>query len=412
MRSTLGLLARPSLLILGIFALTQAAGCNGGGAVGPKGGVTLAKVVGDADSGLAGYPVNVPPAVKVSRALGGGPAAGITVTFAVTSGGGSITGATVTSDTAGIARLGSWQIQAGPNTVTATVAGQLSSPTVFTVTGVSSAYSIDVRYISGVSVPRRAVFAAAAHRWAQAIYGAVQPIPLNLTAGQCGSNSPAMNETVTSIVIFVTLDSIDGPGKILGQSGPCFIRSSGFLPIVGAMQFDTADVAALEASGQFSEVILHEMGHVLGYGTIWGSGFLDLLVGPSQSGGADPHFIGAQALNAFAGIGGGHYTGGQPVPVENTGGPGTADAHWRESVFGNELMTGYLNGGANPLSVVSIASMGDLGYVVNYGAADPYVHTFTVRAGETPVVHLTNDILSLPIYAVSPAGRVMGVYRH
>lgn len=411
MRSNLGLLARPSVLILGIFALTAAAGCNSGGAVGPKGGVTLAKVAAAADTGLAGYPVNVPPAVKVTRTVGGGPAAGVTVTFAVTSGGGSVTGATVVSDTAGVARLGSWVIQSGINTLSATVQGQLSSPTTFTAVGVSSAYTIDVRYISGVSVPRRAVFAAAASRWGQAIYGAVPPIPLNVTAGQCGSNAPAMNETVTSIVIFVTLDSIDGPGKILGQSGPCFIRSSGFLPIVGAMQFDTADVAALEASGQFSEVILHEMGHVLGYGTIWGSGFLNLLVGPSQSGGSDPHFIGTQTLDAFAQIGGGHYTGGQPVPVENTGGPGTADAHWRESVFGNELMTGYLNSGVNPLSVVSIASMGDLGYVVNYGAADPYVHTFTLRAAETPVVDLTNDILSLPIYGVSPAGRVMGVYR-
>lgn len=27
-----------------------------------------------------------------------------------------------------------------------------------------------------------------------------------------------------------------------------------------------------------------------------------------------------------------------PVPVANTGGPGTRDGHWRESVFGNELL--------------------------------------------------------------------------
>jgi hypothetical protein len=29
------------------------------------------------------------------------------------------------------------------------------------------------------------------------------------------------------------------------------------------------------------------------------------------------------------------------VPVENSGGSGTRDAHWRESEFGNEVMTGY-----------------------------------------------------------------------
>ena len=35
------------------------------------------------------------------------------------------------------------------------------------------------------------------------------------------------------------------------------------------MQFDSADLASLEAQGQLVNVILHEMGHVLGLGTIW-----------------------------------------------------------------------------------------------------------------------------------------------
>src|SRR5207302_10832308 len=104
-------------------------------------------------------------------------------------------------------------------------------------------------------------------------------------AGQCGANSPAINETVDDVLIFVTLDSIDGPGKILGQAGPCFIRTQGRLPIVGIMHFDTADVANLENSGQFKSVILHEMGHVLGFGTIWDAGDLNLVAGPTSSGG-------------------------------------------------------------------------------------------------------------------------------
>jgi hypothetical protein len=59
--------------------------------------------------------------------------------------------------------------------------------------------------------------------------------------------------------------------------------------------------------------------------------------------------------------------------VENTGGSGTADAHWRESVFGKELMTGYYNPGSpNPLSRVTVGAMADLGYLVNMNAADSY----------------------------------------
>jgi hypothetical protein len=38
----------------------------------------------------------------------------------------------------------------------------------------------------------------------------------------------------------------------------------------------------------------------------------------------------------------------------------------------NELMTGFLNAGTNPLSAVTIESVADLGYAVNVGAADPW----------------------------------------
>lgn len=36
-------------------------------------------------------------------------------------------------------------------------------------------------------------------------------------------------------------------------------------------------------------------------------------------------------------------------------------------------MTGFLNPALNPISRLTIASLEDLGYVVNYAAADPYV---------------------------------------
>ena len=61
------------------------------------------------------------------------------------------------------------------------------------------------------------------------------------------------------------------------------------------------------------------------------------------------------------------------VPVDNTGGAGTRDAHWRESIFTSELMTGYVGPGAHlPLSRLTVASLADLGYQVNMEAADPF----------------------------------------
>ena len=54
------------------------------------------------------------------------------------------------------------------------------------------------------------------------------------------------------------------------------------IPVLGLMKFDTADLDVLESGGLLQAVILHEMGHVLGFGTIWSD--LNLLADPSALG--------------------------------------------------------------------------------------------------------------------------------
>jgi hypothetical protein len=106
-------------------------------------------------------------------------------------------------------------------------------------------------------------------------------------------------------------------------------------------------------------------------------------------------------------VGGQSYVAGLKVPVENTGGSGTVDAHWRESVFGSELMTGFVDAGVNPLSRVTVASMGDLGYAVNLADADPYTLAPGLRAfGQRPAIELRNDVLRMTIHQVDDAGQV------
>ena len=372
---------------------------------------------GDGQTGLIGYALNFPAAVRVLDSANG-PVSGVAVTFAVTGGGGSVTGASTTTDVFGVATAGSWTVQAGANTLsgTATGAGITGNPVSFTATGVPSTYNIGLRYLSTVSLSRKAVFDSAAAHWERLIFGDIPDITVTgIPAGQCGSNSPAINETIDDIIIFVTLDSIDGPGKILGQSGPCFIRNPGSLPLIGIMHFDTADVASLENSGAFSSVILHEMAHVLGYGAIWTGQFgLNLLAGT----GSDPHFTGAQALAQFNSNGGAGYSAGAKVPVEDcigfppgVCGSGTINGHWRESIFVNELMTGFLNNGSNPLSAITTGSMGDLGYVVNFAASDPYTVVnalAALRVSGGAAIELRDDIVRLPIFVIDAAGRVVG----
>jgi adhesin/invasin len=92
---------------------------------------------GNGQTDHVGTAVAVPPSVFVSDAYNN-PISGVAVTFAVTSGGGSITGASTTSNAAGIATVGSWTlgIVPGPNSLTATSVGLTGSPTTFTATGI------------------------------------------------------------------------------------------------------------------------------------------------------------------------------------------------------------------------------------------------------------------------------------
>ena len=89
-----------------------------------------------------------------------------------------------------------------------------------------------------------------------------------------------------------------------------------------------------------------------------------------SSGTANPEFTGARTMEAWAEILG--EDNPRPVPVENTGGEGTADGHWRDSVFANELMTGFVDTARNPISRLTIASLQDLGYEVDFSAADAF----------------------------------------
>lgn len=73
------------------------------------------------------------------------------------------------------------------------------------------------------------------------------------------------------------------------------------------------------------------------------------------------------------------------IPLTFGEGSGSDDSHWRKydpstedeyrPLFGDEMMTESANsvGVRAPTSILTIASMADLGYNVNYGAAEPYI---------------------------------------
>jgi hypothetical protein len=221
-----------------------------------------------------------------------------------------------------------------------------------------SPFTIEVRFLGGLTERQKQAFRSAADRWTRIITGDLPPVQVD-------------GEVIDDLLILAQGSDIDGPGNILGQAGPTALRPSNagaaaFLPAKGMMQFDTADLEQMEANGTLNDVITHEMGHVVGIGTIWPQ--KRLLKGAR---GSNPTFVGPIAMKEYGKLrGNGQPT---PVPVENTGGAGTRNSHWRETVFRSELMTGFVGQAGNPLSRMTAASLQDLGYTVDLTAAEPYV---------------------------------------
>lgn len=384
-----------------------------------------------ADPGSA---VATAPSVEVLDECGNG-MAGVAVNFTTVSGVGSITGAAATTNASGVATVGSWTLAAGPNVLSAALPASPSvAPVIFSATGKAgggtSTFDISLRFVNLPTANQLATFGQAAARWESIITGDLPGGPINIAAGSC--NSPvAINETLDDVIIVVRLENIDGAGSVLGSAGPCFVRNaaSGGLTSMGSMRFDTSDLPTLEAAGTFNAVILHEMGHVLGIGTLWSSkGFLQLP--SSTSAKQDTHFNGPEAIAGFNLIGGSAYTGasqtvvpgGAKVPVENCAqgvptscGSGTINSHWRENVLQSELMTGYLNGsGSNPLSALTIGSLKDLGYVVDATKADAFFQAMSLEAGlmalepASTLIPFGDDIHRGPILELGRDGRPVG----
>lgn len=199
--------------------------------------------------------------------------------------------------------------------------------------------------------------------------------------------------TPHALSISVSIPAIDGPGLILGQAGPDTAAYYDNNPVgsptfalyyadTGSMEFDSADVANLMANNTFYGVVLHEMTHVLGIGTLWtfnndvnGTNY-DLYTSGTGN------YTGQFALNAWK------TEFNQPlataVPIELGGGGGTANGHWNEVDngagntgfvsnitgldFSRELMTGWASSQFF-LSTVTLGGLEDLGYNVDYSKA-------------------------------------------
>jgi hypothetical protein len=198
-------------------------------------------------------------------------------------------------------------------------------------------FSIDIEFNGGLSASQQNTFIDAEDFWEKTLTSYTESVafPPGMTIQAEGKD-------------------IDGVGGVLGSAGPrsAYRYNQKFYTATGIMSFDSADLSNMERNGTLYSVIVHEMAHVIGFGTLWQSnGLYD--AGTGEYTGAYANAAYRQEFDADALF----------VPVELDGGPGTEDGHWDETWAGpsSDIMTGYIEG-AITISNTTLAAFRDLGY--------------------------------------------------
>lgn len=287
-------------------------------------------------------------------------------------------------------------------------------------------FQIQIVYVGATPAPAIVQsFTSAASRIQSAITGDLSSVRVGTTStpfevsacvepATTFDEAEPVNQVFDDLVIYVKVEAIDGVGQVLGSAGPCLTRTITGHTALGVMRFDSADLQNLSNNGRLGAVVLHEMLHVVGVGTLWQSkGILADSSTPSV------RVTGPLAVAAcVTDHAGGSVCTGNAVPTENcldlspsvTCGVGTRNSHWKESVFQTELMTGYA-GATNPLSKMTLQNLADMGYVVDVGAADAYtVPTVTamreLRADDDMASGVALPEPTRPRFSVDPSGVV------
>lgn len=198
-------------------------------------------------------------------------------------------------------------------------------------------YNIEVEFIGGWTDAYR-----------QSLINVVETIS-NFVVGDLPAHNGQDDLHLTAVI-----NAIDGSGGYLGVGGTLVERPGSFLPSEGYFRFDEADVAGSYSKGNFEDVIMHEVLHAMGFGTIWAD------KGLIEEVGGQTRFTGEAATalynSEFAEIAANDAGSEFGVPLSGD------DSHWNHNLFTREMMTSSLYGSGNYMSDMSIAALHDMGY--------------------------------------------------
>jgi hypothetical protein len=170
-----------------------------------------------------------------------------------------------------------------------------------------------------------------------------------------------------------------------------------WMPTMGTIRINTSYANTYNNNPEYlKEIVTHELAHVLGIGTIWEKNGNSLINRSTNTYKAD----------SYAGRAYGEVIGTlQPtaVPVE-----AGSYGHWDETALQSELLTPFAEsiGTQMPLSEITIGSLRDLGWNVNYGEGEPLSLTQSIKRPQglmpDPISSTTNATTAIPIDSGAP----------
>ena len=241
-------------------------------------------------------------------------------------------------------------------------------------------FNIELRFHDSVPQSHWTFYRQGAARWEEIILGDLPDaiIPHQRTGNNSyhAPYSPELIKAGTPIEDLIVTVTYDDAIRGTAIGGPTWIRPETKLPMAGFVVVDGEymvdwwyEVGEVQAS--FDETInakayaeaylnvwlyetaVHEIGHVLGIGTIWNlDDRFHYDTDPMKS-----YFAGEHAVAAFSLLEGVPFTG-NPVPVYRSG-------HWNGRIIPEARMS---NNGMhlNYISTVTVAALADLGYEVDF----------------------------------------------
>ena len=249
-----------------------------------------------------------------------------------------------------------------------TLARSLASTQTLVSSG-SGHFSIEMR-LRGTSLSgaQKAILQQAATRVAGLLTSTFQPVTLDLPRGACDKGLPAIHERVGRFFVFVVVKDLGD--DVYGDSTPCDLHDKTFLPIYGAIDLNSRGLD-IQAAPELLDTMIHELLHALGVGTLWTPDERVSLSGDSDNRslvrktGQKWVYTAPRALSAYKALGG----KGSGIPLDPDQG------HWAGELFCSEILSG--NAGdvtdrVNPVSLITLSALEDLGYAANLSKADRY----------------------------------------